>query len=143
MKKITLLIATTLLFAGCSLLPSNSQQSTQTPTLVTASASPTAQQASSTSPTPQARLIDITGENFSYGTKEVRVKKGEYVMIKFDNEGGMHNLVIDGLDVGTPIIKTGETSTIVVPTDKPGTYAFYCSVNNHREKGMEGKLIIE
>ena len=40
-------------------------------------------------------------------------------------------------------IKGGETDVLgfAAPAE-PGEYVFYCSVGNHRSRGMEGKLIV-
>jgi ribose 5-phosphate isomerase B len=89
------------------------------------------------------RTIEVKGLNFSYDLKEIKVKKGEKVAIQFTNTEGFHDFVIDELSVRTQKIGEGKTETILIPTDKVGTYAFYCSVGQHRKMGMEGKLIIE
>ena len=41
-----------------------------------------------------------------------------------------------------PIGQGGEISTLHV-TLKPGTYTFYCSVDAHRQGGMQGKLTVK
>lgn len=85
----------------------------------------------------------IEGIPFSYKPNEIRVKKGDNVKIDFVNKEGFHNLKIDGYNVETAQINSGETASLSFAADKSGTFAFFCSVDSHREKGMEGKLIVE
>jgi uncharacterized cupredoxin-like copper-binding protein len=39
------------------------------------------------------------------------------------------------------VVKAGGTSTVRAKL-KPGRYRFYCSVDGHRQAGMEGKLTV-
>lgn len=102
-----------------------------------------------------AMMVDLTSEqtseasvsfnasNFTFGTEEVRVKKGTDLTFLVTNDSGFHDLLIDELDVNTGIIPEGETVEVSIPTDTAGEYEFYCSVGNHRAMGMKGTLIIE
>jgi uncharacterized cupredoxin-like copper-binding protein len=40
-------------------------------------------------------------------------------------------------------IQPGASVTVEFVAEKAGEYTFYCPVNGHREKGMEGKLIVK
>lgn len=55
-----------------------------------------------------------------------------------------HNIAIEGqgVDKQGPVVSGGDSSDIKV-TLKPGEYTFYCSVQGHREAGMEGKLTVK
>lgn len=133
MKKMIVLSLAIVLFAGCSLqapqpkVQPQSQTSTQSPAATVKA----------------DKTVDISASNFTYDKKEIRVKKGESVAVKFVNNEGFHDFVIDELNVRTQRISEGQSETVRIPTDKVGTYAYYCSVGNHRAQGMEGKLIIE
>ena len=66
--------------------------------------------------------------------------------IDFENASSTgHNVEIEdsnGEDVaGTDTITDGKTSTTA--DLQPGTYTFYCSVDGHRDAGMEGTLTVE
>ena len=139
MKKLIIISLATVFLGGCSLraLLPQPQSQTSTPSLAT-----------SPSPSPSAiteadKTIEISASNFTYDKKEIRVKKGEKVTIKFTNGEGFHDFVIDELEVKTQRIPEGQSETVMIPTDKIGEYAYYCSVGSHRAQGMEGKLIIE
>ncbi|MBI4101479.1 MAG: cupredoxin domain-containing protein [Candidatus Nealsonbacteria bacterium] len=93
----------------------------------------------------EAREITVSASEFSFSPSSIIVKAGERVKIIFQNNGNVpHNLVIDGLGVGTKIIGSGKTETVeITAPSTPGTHAFYCSIPGHRESGMEGSLIVE
>jgi plastocyanin len=55
-----------------------------------------------------------------------------------------HDISIEGngVDENGPVVKDGGVSELKA-TLKPGTYTFYCSVDAHRQGGMEGKLTVK
>jgi plastocyanin len=55
-----------------------------------------------------------------------------------------HNIALEGNGVSEegPVVKDGGTSEIDVDL-KAGEYTFYCSVEGHREGGMEGTLTVK
>lgn len=87
--------------------------------------------------------FSIAGKNFGYEPASITVKKGDLVKITFVDDEGFHDLVIEGLNVATKRIQTGESETIEFTADQTGSFAYYCSVGKHRENGMEGTLIVE
>ncbi len=65
--------------------------------------------------------------------------------IEFDNPAGLeHDVVIEdegGGEIGrTDTVAGGSTSATVEL--EPGTYTYYCSVDGHRDAGMEGTLTV-
>lgn len=89
------------------------------------------------------RTINISGENYSFSLEEIKIKKGDRVKIVFTSKQDFHDLVIDEFNVATQQIRAGETSSIEFTADKVGSFEYYCSVGNHRQLGMVGKLIAE
>jgi plastocyanin len=55
-----------------------------------------------------------------------------------------HNIALEGNGVNEegPVVNNGAVSEIDVDLE-PGEYTFYCSVEGHREGGMEGTLTVE
>jgi uncharacterized cupredoxin-like copper-binding protein len=55
-----------------------------------------------------------------------------------------HDIAIEGNGVNEngPVVKNGAVSKITA-TLKPGQYTFFCSVDGHRQAGMEGKLTVK
>jgi mono/diheme cytochrome c family protein len=65
--------------------------------------------------------------------------------IESPNESSVdHNIALEGGGVNEegPVVKDGAVSDIDVDLE-PGEYVFYCSVEGHREGGMEGTLTVE
>jgi len=101
------------------------------------------QQAETSSEADQTFEIDL--QNFSFSPTKLTAKAGETVTINLTNNGGTHDFVIDELDVQSSTTSGGDTTsvTFTVPEDASGqTYAYYCSIGNHRAQGMEGQLEI-
>ena len=106
-------------------------------------------------PGPESGWYNIVGTNFEFDVKEMRVKKGDEITVVLAVEDGFHDWAIDGFElrhddgiqngntIGTKQIRAGESSTVTFIADKVGEFEYYCSVGNHRELGMVGKLIVE
>ena len=86
--------------------------------------------------------IDLTGKNYSFSKKEIRVKEGDAVAINFTSESGFHDWVVDEFNARTKQVQTGNSSSVTFVADKKGTFEYYCSVGQHRANGMFGKLIV-
>lgn len=55
-----------------------------------------------------------------------------------------HNIAIEGPGASAkgPVVSNGGVSKLTVSL-KPGTYTFYCSVDDHRQGGMVGKIKVK
>ncbi|HEX2468547.1 MAG TPA: plastocyanin/azurin family copper-binding protein [Solirubrobacterales bacterium] len=83
-----------------------------------------------------------SSEGIAYDQSSLATKPGT-VTIEFTNDAGIdHDVVIEdaqGNEVArTDVIDSGTTST-EADLD-PGEYVFFCSVDGHRDAGMEGPL---
>lgn len=65
------------------------------------------------------------------------------VRLTFKSQGPLHNFVIDDYDVATSELGEEEEEEVEFVADKSGTFEYYCSVGNHRQQGMRGKLVVE
>lgn len=92
---------------------------------------------------PDAVVIDISGRNFEFDTKEIKVQEGDTVVINFTSTDGFHDWTVDEFDAKTARVATGNTSSVTFVADAKGTYEYYCSVGSHRANGMVGTLIVE
>lgn len=90
-----------------------------------------------------AVTFNVSGVNFAFDPKEMKVKKGQKVTVNFTSDMGFHDFVIDELNVRTPQLKSPGTASVTFTADKVGTFEYYCSVGQHRLNGMVGKLIVE
>jgi plastocyanin len=81
------------------------------------------------------------GGQLKYDVKSVTAKAGE-VTIDFANQSPIpHNVTIENAGkkvAATKDVTTGAATLKVALT--PGTYTFYCSVDAHRQAGMQGQL---
>ncbi len=92
---------------------------------------------------PVEKSFTVDGQNFSFSLTEIKVNLGDKVKITFNNVSGFHNFVLDEFNVKMDPFQGPGTREVQFVADKTGTFEFYCSVNNHRQMGMKGKLIVE
>ncbi len=91
-----------------------------------------------------AREITVEGFEYGYSPSTINLSQGETVRIIFKNVGTMpHNFVADEFNAATPAILPGEQITAELTASQAGNFAFYCSVGNHRQLGMEGTITVE
>lgn len=94
-------------------------------------------------PTQQVKEFIVHGASFEYDKQEIRVKKGDRVKITYISDDIGHDLVIDEFGVRTNVVAKGQTEVVEFVADKVGEFTMYCSVGQHRQLGMESKLIVE
>lgn len=102
----------------------------------------------SVSPTVSAQIgtvkeFTIEGSPFKFVPNVMRVKVGDTVRVTFKNVQGTHDFTLDEFEVQTETLATGESETVEFVADRAGTFEYYCSVMDHRAKGMVGSLIVE
>lgn len=85
--------------------------------------------------------VDMQVGDFFFSESEIRVSQGGEVTVNFTEVDGTHTFTIDELGVNVLIEEGGSTS--FTADLAPGEYFFYCDIDNHRELGMEGTLIVE
>lgn len=91
----------------------------------------------------ETKVFKITGENFKFSQTEIRVKKGDRVKINFESIGGFHDWTIAEFNAKTSQVNAGGKTLVEFVADKTGEFEYYCSVGQHRQMGMKGKLIVE
>lgn len=90
--------------------------------------------------------VKMVASNFNYSQTEMRAKAGTTLVVDLSVSEGTHDFVIDELEINSEVLSAGDTKQLLIqiPEDASGkTFEYYCSVMNHREMGMLGKLIIE
>lgn len=117
-------------------------QRTQAPTVETPTTTQEpAPQIETATPSSEVQEIKVSGSEFVFSPKTLTVKAGEKVRIAFKNNGKLsHNITIDELNVASKTISSGETDTVEFVAQKTGSYVMYCSVGNHRQRGLEGSV---
>ena len=92
----------------------------------------------------EAKEFTVLGDEYSFSPSSINVKAGDQVKIVFQNIGrAPHNLIIEGLGIGTKTIGGEQTDIIEFVAPSTGTYTFFCSVGAHRAAGMVGSLEVE
>lgn len=96
----------------------------------------------SATPAGPVKEFVVTGSKYAFSPATLSVKKGDHVKITFMNSGGMHDFVIDELNVRTNAIQGGGQEVVEFDATQAGTFEYYCSVGNHRAMGMQGTLTV-
>ena len=91
----------------------------------------------------KTQTFNVSGSNFAFSVKEIKVKKGDTVKINFSSADGFHDWVIDAFNAHTSRVNSGQSASVEFTADQVGTFEYYCSVGSHRSLGMTGKLIVE
>ena len=89
-----------------------------------------------------AREIEMTGTSFAFDPEEITVAAGEDITIVLTADDILHDFTLEDAE-GHVAADAGETASGGMRIDEPGTYTYYCSVEGHREAGMEGTLVVE
>jgi len=88
-----------------------------------------------------ARHVPVVGRSFEFEPGEITAQVGEDLAIVLTSEDGLHDFTVDELDAH--VEAEDGTSVGGLRADEPGRYTFYCSIEGHREAGMEGVLMVE
>jgi uncharacterized cupredoxin-like copper-binding protein len=90
--------------------------------------------------------VDLTATDFKFDPSDPSVKSGE-VTFNLKNDGQTtHSLEIEdvnGQDVELEGDVTPGQSGTLKANLAPGTYEFYCPVENHKEMGMTGEITVK
>jgi plastocyanin len=98
-------------------------------------------------PTGKATTLKLAAEPdaIAYDTKQLSGKAGQ-VTIDFDNPSAVtHDVCLEGPSgdqIGCSDTIAQSTASLAESL-KPGKYTFFCSVDSHRQAGMEGTLTVK
>ena len=79
-------------------------------------------------------VIDITGKAFEYSMTEITVNQGDVVTINYSSTQGNHDWVIDNMAATDKVRPEDGVTSVTFTANTVGTFEYYCSVGNHREK---------
>jgi plastocyanin len=92
---------------------------------------------------PAGGSVRVTGKEYSFDPSTIVVASAGTLRLTLHNDGSLaHNIKVekDGRVLGgTPAFPAGETRSATVRL-AAGTYDFLCTVGDHAELGMKGKL---
>jgi cytochrome c oxidase subunit 2 len=89
------------------------------------------------------KVIEIKVKKFEYIPKEIHLKKGEPVTLRFETLDRKHGFKVPALGLEAAI-KPGEPTVINFTPQKTGTFNFHCSLfcgSGH--EGMGGVIYVE
>jgi plastocyanin len=89
--------------------------------------------------------VQVVAHEYSFGLSRLHVKPGTAV-IELANFGeDPHDLRVRRVGArhiaGTPVVAPGERAELTVKL-APGRYSFWCSVADHRARGMRATLVV-
>jgi uncharacterized cupredoxin-like copper-binding protein len=91
------------------------------------------------------KTIEVKETEFTLKPSEITLEEpGTYVFKAVNSGSTVHALEIEGQDIEeeTEEIQSGQSAELEVKL-KAGTYELYCPVDEHKEEGMEGKVIVK
>jgi plastocyanin len=88
--------------------------------------------------------IPVAGAGLAYKFANATASAGQVTITSKNPQPTQHDIAITGNGVNAKgqIVTNGGTSKFTANL-KPGTYTFYCSVDGHRQAGMQGKLTVK
>ena len=96
------------------------------------------------SPTTSGTLVTVTEKEFSIELSQTTFTAGTYTFEVTDEGTFSHNLNIKGpgiSDASTQNLGIGQSADLTVVL-APGTYELWCSIDSHREKGMDVTITV-
>jgi heme/copper-type cytochrome/quinol oxidase subunit 2 len=91
---------------------------------------------------PNRREFTLTAKGYAYSPNRIEVAQDDLVKITLRSEDEAHSFVIDGYRIMKRVPARGST-TFEFRADKPGTFAFYCSMTNTDDHSrMKGELVV-
>jgi len=75
----------------------------------------------------EPRVVRIVAKRFSYTPSEVRLKKGEPVVLELVSEDRVHGFKLPAFKIRADVLPK-ETTRIPLTPDKTGTFTFACDV---------------
>ena len=94
-------------------------------------------------PTPsKPRMIMLHTSNWAFSPNSIVLKKGEDVSVHLMGMEGNHGIAIPGLGINERMDQ-GSMKMVKIPTDKTGTFEFFCNTQcgvGHSD--MQGTIII-
>ncbi len=90
----------------------------------------------------EARVVRIVAKRFSYTPSEVRLKKGQKVILELVSEDRVHGFNLPELGIRTDV-SPKEPARVTITPVRTGTFPFHCDVfcgGGHEE--MTGSLVV-
>jgi uncharacterized cupredoxin-like copper-binding protein len=105
----------------------------------------TATTAASGTPSAGGQTVNVSETEYQLDPSDPSVKAGT-VSFKATNDGSIdHSLEVEGPNGEQELeqdLAPGQSGTLTVDLSQAGKYEFYCPIDAHRERGMEGEITV-
>jgi plastocyanin len=102
-------------------------------------------QAAATGGSGGGKTVAVSAKEFSFDPGTLQIDKPGTYTFQLTNDGSFgHALEVEGQGVEeeTDTVSPGSTGSVTITFSKTGSYEFYCPIDGHRQKGMEGTLTV-
>lgn len=108
-----------------------------------------------------AQEVKLETSAMAFDTNQIEVQAGRPVKLALQNDDAvLHDFAIQEIDVKVKSTghddhahassialhvsaAAGKTGSIEFTPEKAGTYTYYCTVDGHRDAGMEGQFVVK
>lgn len=89
-------------------------------------------------------VVDVSLSEFVTEPSEIAVEPGSYTFHVVNDGQVVHALEIEGPtgEVETGDLQPGESADLDVDFQEDGVFELYCPVGDHRDRGMEGTIVV-
>jgi plastocyanin len=89
-----------------------------------------------------AETVALVATDFGFEPSSLTLDTAGEQTLTLRNDGEFpHALAFDELDEGTGNVDPGASGEVTLDLE-PGSYTLYCPVGDHRDRGMEGTLVV-
>jgi len=135
-----------ILLSGCTTTQptTTTSSSSVSSSVTTTSASSITTTASQTSTaTANVKSFTVTEHSFAIDPATITVNKGDSVKITVISNDIGHNFCIESYGICSNTVSSGQSTILNFVANQTGTFAYYCSIDGHRNLGMVGQLIVQ
>lgn len=84
--------------------------------------------------------VEVSLLEYAFSPDPIEAPDG---LVEITNQGAIeHNLLVPELGKGSRELAAGESQTLDLSEQPPGTYTVVCDLTGHREQGMETTLVL-
>jgi plastocyanin len=85
--------------------------------------------------------LEVSAVDFAFEPDSLELPEGGGTVVLSNDGEFPHALAVDGEDAASETIDPGATTELSLDLE-PGNYTVFCPVGDHRDRGMEGTLVV-
>jgi plastocyanin len=86
-------------------------------------------------------LLEVTAVDFAFEPSSLEAAEGGATLVLANDGEFPHALAVEGADASTDTIDPGASTELALDLEA-GSYTVFCPVGDHRDRGMEGTLVV-